>query len=97
MRIIRPTRALTALALGAVLITTTGAGCGQKSRDCPAGTATFPIVGAVVKKSTPAPNCYLLHVRRDDSSIAETVRVNRYRYLHVEALGRVTYSAEPTG
>ena len=93
---LRITRALVAIAFGVVFISTTGAGCGQKSRDCPTGTAVFPIVGAVVKKSTPALNCYMLHIKRDDSSITETVRVSRYRYLHVEALGRVTYSAEPT-
>lgn len=95
MSITRPLRALITLVTSTVLVTA-GVSCGVKDETCPVGTASFPITGAVVKKSTPVSKCYLLHVRRDDSTVTETVRVSRYRYLHVEVLGRVTYSAEPT-
>lgn len=95
LSITRPLRTFIALMMSAVLVTTS-VGCGAQGKSCPVGTAMFPITGEVVKKSAPKPNCYLLHITRDDTTITETVRVNRYRYLHAELRVHVSYATEPT-
>lgn len=95
MLITRLTRAFTALAL-VVGITLSGTACAIDQGECPAGTATFPILGTVVKKSVPRINCYILYIRLDNSAVEQTVRVSRYRYLHVESRGHVMYSSQPT-
>lgn len=94
LRVTRLRRVLVALVVVGVIIASTVA-CGGVKNHCKPGTATFPISGTVVKKESPEKDCYVLHVRRDNSVSVETVHVSRYRYLHTEARSSVSYSSQP--
>lgn len=91
----RARRTTTALVLVGALIATFVA-CARSRVECPRGTATFPISGAIVRKENPARDCYLLYVRRDNRPVSEIVRVSRYRYTHVNLDAQVAYTAQPT-
>lgn len=85
------TTLMTVVSAAALIVSCDGLGA-----KCPTQTVKFPITGVIVKKETPARDCYMLHVKRDDNANVETVRVSHYRYTHIELRHSVGYNTQPT-
>lgn len=88
----RLVRVVTALITVIALVgTSTGCGLLRPRSGCPTETATFPLVGQVVKKEKWSTDCYVLYVVPAGFEFERIVQVNFFRYKNAVIGGNIWY------